>query len=230
MVLNHMKRLYELIQKNLSFDKVSELFGKQLSKDQLPLITISREKGSGGRPIAHLVAKKLGYPWKVYHEEIVNEIVEKTHLETQLVKEVDEANIPLIDEIVADFFGRRYLNLSGYYKELIKILSTIGHRGHAVIVGRGADYLFPHALKIRIICEMDQRIKWMREFEKITRDEAVRRIDESDKKRIEFVETVFKHDPRKAHHYDLVVRTGTSLSIEDAADLIVRLAKRRFGI
>jgi cytidylate kinase len=225
-----MKRLYELIQKNLSFDKVSELFGKQLSKDQLPLITISREKGSGGRPIAHLVAKKLGYPWKVYHEEIVNEIVEKTHLETQLVKEVDEANIPLIDEIVADFFGRRYLNLSGYYKELIKILSTIGHRGHAVIVGRGADYLFPHALKIRIICEMDQRIKWMREFEKITRDEAVRRIDESDKKRIEFVETVFKHDPRKAHHYDLVVRTGTSLSIEDAADLIVRLAKRRFGI
>ncbi len=225
-----MRRLYDLIQKNLSFDKVSELFRKQSLPNKLPLITISREKGSGGRPIAHLVAKKLGKSWEVYHEEIVNQIVEKTHLEKQLVKEVDEANIPLIDEIVADFFGRRYLNLSEYYKQLLKILSTIGHRGYAIIVGRGADYLFPHALKVRIICEMDQRIKWMMEFEDLSKKEAVLKIEESDKKRIEFVENVFKHDPRKAHHYDLVIRTGPSLSIEDAADLIARLAKRRFGI
>ncbi len=225
-----MKKLYELIQKNLSFSRVSDLFRQKPSVQKLPLITISREKGSGGRLIAHLVAKKLGKPWEIYHKEIVNQIVEKTHLEKQLVKEVDEANIPLIEEIVADFFGRRYLNLSGYYKQLLKILSTIGHRGYAIVVGRGADYLFPHALKVRIICEMDQRIKWMMEFEKISKKEAMLKIEESDKKRAEFVQTVFQHDPRKAHHYDLVIRTGPNLSIEDAADLIVRIAKRRFKI
>jgi cytidylate kinase len=224
-----MKRLYQLIQKNLSFSRISDLFQDQ-SKQELPLITISREKGSGGRPIAHLVEKKLGNPWKVFHEQIVNKIVDETHLEKRLVKEVDEANIPFIDEIVADFFGKRYLNLSGYYKELVKILSTIGHRGHAIIVGRGADYLFPHALKVRIICEMPQRIKWMMEFEKISEKEAVQRIEDSDEKRIEFVRTVFQHDPRKAHHYDIVIRTGQNLSIEDAADLIVRMAKRRFKL
>lgn len=225
-----MKRLYELIQRNFLFSRVSDLFNQKSSSSELPLITISREKGSGGRPIAHLVGKKLGNSWKVYHEEIVNRIVEETHLEKELVKEVDEANIPFIDEIVADFFGKRYLNLSGYYKELVKILSTIGNRGYAIIVGRGADYLFPHALKIRIICEMDQRIKWMMEFEKISKKEAIQRINDSDEKRFEFIETVFRHDPRKAHHYDLVIRTGQNLSIEDAADLIVRAAKRRFKV
>lgn len=77
---------------------------------------------------------------------------------------------------------------------------------------------------------MPQRIKWMMEFEKISEKEAVQRIEDSDEKRIEFVRTVFQHDPRKAHHYDIVIRTGQNLSIEDAADLIVRMAKRRFKL
>lgn len=225
-----MKKLYELIQKNLSFSRVSDLFSQKSPPEELPLVTISREKGSGGRPIAHLIAKKLGKPWRVFHEEILNQIVEQTHLERELVKEVDEANIPLIDEIIADFFGKRYLNLSNYYRELVKILSTIGNRGCAIIVGRGADYLFPHALKVRTICEMAQRIKWMMEYEKISEKEAVKRIEESDRKRVEFIKTLYQHDPRKAHHYDLVIRTGPNLSIEDAADVIVKMVKRRFGI
>lgn len=223
-----MKKLYELIQKNLSLLRVGDLFYKQPQIKQLPLITISREKGSGGRPIAYIVAKKLREPWKVYHQEIVDQIVEETHLEKQLVKEVDEANVPLIDEIVADFLGKRYLSRGNYYRKLVKILSAIGNRGHAIIVGRGADYLFPDALKVRIICEMNQRIQWIMEFEKVSKKEAVRRIEESDRKRIEFIKTLYHHDPRKAHHYDLVIRTNANLSIENAADLIVLMAKKRF--
>lgn len=225
-----MKKFYELIQKNLSFSRVADLFYQKSSIQKLPLITISREKGSGGRMIAHCVAKKLGKPWKVYHQEIVDQIVEETHLEKQLVKEVDETNIPLIDEIVANFFGKRYLSRGSYYRKLVKILSTIGNRGYAIIVGRGADYLLPYALKIRIICKMSQRIQWLMEFEKISEKEAVKRIEESDQKRIEFIKTLYHHDPRKAHHYNLVIRTDQNLSIEDAADLIVMMARRRFKI
>lgn len=225
-----MKKLYELIQKNLSFSRIADLFYQKSSVQKLPLITISREKGSGGRMIAHRVAKKLGKPWKVYHQEIVDQIVEETHLEKQLVKEVDEANIPLINEIVANFFGKRYLSRGSYYRKLVQILSTIGNRGYAIIVGRGADYLLPYALKVRIICEMGQRIQWLMEFEKISEKEAINRIKESDQKRVEFIKALYQHDPRKAHHYNLVIRTDQNLSIEDAADLIVMMAKRRFKI
>ncbi len=51
-----------------------------------------------------------------------------------------------------------------------------------------------------------------------------------DEERIDFIKTVYNHDPRKAHHYDLVIRIGPNLSIEDAADLIVHLAKKRFKL
>src|SRR3989344_1034734 len=215
-----MKRLFELINKNIFVNLLTGRKRVLSMRRELPLITISREMGSGGRPIAYLVEKKLGPPWKVFHNEIIEEIAKEVHLEKKLVNEIDEKKIPMIEEVIGDFFGKRYLSLSKYYKHLVKILATIGHRGYAVIVGRGGNYLFPQALNVRTICETNQRIKWEMEYEHLTKSQAIRRIEESDKKRYEFEKAVFNHDLRKAHHYDLVIRTGPRLGIEDAADLI----------
>lgn len=226
-----MKKFYELVQRNLLSLRGAGIFKKHFfSEGHLPLITISREMGSGGRPIAFLVAKELGHTWVVYHREIVEEIAKKTNLEKRLISEVDENTMSLVEELIADVFGKRYLTLTNYQKHLAKILSTIGNRGFTIIVGRGAHYLFPHALKVRIISEMEQRIKWEIEYEHIIRSEAVKRIEESDNKRYEFERTMYGHDPKKAHHYDLVIRTGQNLSIENAAEIITQLAKRRFKL
>src|SRR3989338_5283562 len=207
-----MKRLFELINKNILKEFFSEKTHLIPTEKELPIITISREMGSGGRPIANLVVKTLGKPWKLFHREIIEEISKESQMEKKLIKEVDENKIPLIDELVADFFVKRYLNLSNYYKNLVKVLSTVGHRGYVIIMGRGAQYLFPQALNVRIICETDQRIKWLIEYEKI----------------IDFEKAIYGHDPRKAHHYDLVIRTGPEISIEDAADIIVFAARKKF--
>lgn len=77
---------------------------------------------------------------------------------------------------------------------------------------------------------MEQRIKWCMEYDKLTREKAIEWLKKLDEERINFIKEVYNHDPRKAHHYDLVIKIGPNLSIEDAADLIVRLAKRRFKI
>lgn len=223
-----MKKLFQLINKNLASLRFGP-FKKALIK-QLPIITISREKGSGGRLIAYLVAKKLGKKWRVYHKDLIEKIAKQGHMEKALIKEIDERRIGLIDELIGDIFGKRYTSLNAYYKSLVKVLSTIAQRGNAVIIGRGSEYLLPQALKTRIISEMEQRIKWEMEFEKLNRRQAVERINRSDQARTDFIKTLFKHDQRKAHHYDLVIRTGPNLSLEDAAELIVRAAKRRFKI
>ncbi|MDH7475885.1 MAG: cytidylate kinase-like family protein [Microgenomates group bacterium] len=225
-----MKKFFDLINKNLFQSSHFPFWQKKIANKELPIITISREAGSGGKIIANKVAQKLGSPWKVYHKEIVNQIAKEAKLEKELISEVDEKHIPLIDEIIFDVFGKRYLSLSTYYKHLIKILSTIANRGYAIIVGRGGEYLLPSALKIRIICEMEQRIKWMMQFEKLTKQQAIERINLMDKKRNEFIKSIYGHDARKAHHYDLVIRTGKNLSLDDATDLIVALAKRRFKL
>ena len=225
-----MKRLFELINKNIIQELIFARKKEVTIHQDMPIITISREMGSGGRPIAQMVVKKLGKSWKLFHKDLIDDIANESKLERKLVKEVDEHRIPLIDEIVGDFFGKRYLTLSNYYKHLVKTLSVIGQRGYAVIMGRGAHYLFPDALNVRIICEMNQRIKWEMEYESLTRSQAVNRIEASDKQRYDFERTLYNHDIRKAHHYDLVIRTGPNLSIKNAADLIVFMAKRRFKL
>jgi cytidylate kinase len=221
-----MKKLFQLVNKNFFGLRPEKL----LAKKHRPVITISREKGSGGRLIAYLVVKKLGKPWKVFHKEIIDEIAKQAHLEKDLIREVDEKKIPVVEEIIDDVFGKRYISLNKYYKHLVKILSTIGQRGHAIVIGRGANFLYPNALKIRIICDMEERIAWIMKDYKIKRVEAIEIIEESDETRSDFVKALFHHDQKKAHHYDLVIRTSKKLTLEDAADIIVKTAKRRFNL
>ncbi len=227
-----MPALWELIEKNLAALKFENFIvpkQKQI-RSEPPIITISREMGAGGHPIAKLVVKKLGKPWKLYHKNLIDQIARSSKLQKELIKQVDEQKRAMVEELIYHILGKRYLTLSHYYKHLVKTLAVIGKRGYAVIVGRGANFILKNAFKVRIICDMEQRIKWEMEFEKISRAEAIRRIKKSDEERYKFVKTLFNHDIRKAHHYDLVIKTGEDLSINDAADVIVLLAKRKFNL
>lgn len=223
-----MKRLFELINKNLEGTFLHHSGLHQNST--LPMITISRERGSGGRPIAYLLAKKLGNPWQVYHKDIVEEIAHETSLDPDLVKQLDESRRSVINEILDNFFGKKMLTMNAYYKHLLHILATIGTKGYAVVIGRGANFLFPNALKVRIVSDMPTRIQSMMKYEHISAKEAKKSIDDSDRERNDFTQVLFQHDQRKAHHYDVVIRTGKDIDIEEATDVIVYLAKKKFHL
>jgi cytidylate kinase len=165
-----MKRLFELINKNLEGTAL-HLLHKQ-KNSPFSIITISRERGSGGRPIAYLVAKKLKSPWKVYHKDIVDEIARETSLDNEVIAQLDEHQSNVIKETINTIFGKQILTMNAYYKHLLHILATIGMRGNAIIIGRGANFLFPNALKIRIISSMEDRIQAMVKYEHITPKEA----------------------------------------------------------
>jgi cytidylate kinase len=223
-----MRKIFEIINQNLS--RLQFFKNKRSQSSVLPVITISREKRAGGRTIAYMVAKKLGRPWKVYDKEIIDEIAKKEKLEKKLIEEIDEKRLSAVDQLINDFFGKRYLSLTRYYKSLVKVISEIAHRGYAIIVGRGADYLIPHALKIRILGDMEHRINIAMKYDKLSREKAIEFLKKCDQERDEFIKSLYHHDPKKAHHYDLVIKIGPNLSLEDATDLIVRLAKKRFKL
>jgi cytidylate kinase len=223
-----MKRLFELINRNLEGATLHRAADHK--NGTLPIITISRERGSGGRPIAYLLAKKLGWAWKVYHKDIVEEIAHETALDPELVEQLDEHQSSAIKELLNTVFGKQFLSMNAFYKHLLHILASIGTRGHAVIIGRGANFLFPHALKVRIVSRMEDRVQAMIKYEHISAREAKKQIEDSDKERTDFTLALFQHDPRKAHHYDLVIRTGKEIDVEVAAETILLLAKKRFKI
>lgn len=186
--------------------------------------------GSGGKSTANLIALQLGKTWKVYDHELIDKIAKDKSLEEELIKSIDQKRLPLADIITTKTFGKRFSHLSGYQRHLIRVMTLVGLKGYTIILGRGANFLFPHALNIRMICQLDQRITWQMTYEHISRPEAIKRIEESDIERKEFVEALFNHNHSKAYHYDLVIRTGTDITIEDATNIIIDLAKRKFKI
>lgn len=223
-----MKKLFELINRN--FENTFLLHSSHYKNSTLPIITISRERGSGGRPISYLVAKKLGNPWQVYHKDIVDEIASETSLDPELIKQLDESKGSVVQELLNTIFGKKMLTMNAYYKHLLHILASIGSKGYAIIIGRGANFLFPNALKVRIVSDMQFREQSMMKYEHISLKEARKQIADSDRERNEFSVSLFQHDQRKAHHYDVVVRTSGHINIEEAADVIVYLAKKKFNL
>ena len=151
-------------------------------------------------------------------------------MEEKLAQSVDSKKLPLLDIIIAKTFGKRFPHLSGYQRHLVKVMTLVGLKGYTIILGRGGNFLFPQALNIRMICRMDQRIVWQMTYENISRPEAIKRIEESDIERKDFVHSLFNHNHCKAYHYDLAIRTGSEVTIEDAANIIIDLAKRKFKI
>lgn len=219
-----MEKFYKIFQNKFFPSKKSS----QQSNGPLPLITISREMGSGGKSVANLIASYLGKPWMVYDHEQIDKIAKNKQLEAKLAHSIDPKKLPLADIIIAKTFGKRFPHLSGYQRHLIRAMTLVGLKGYTIILGRGGNFLFPQALNIRMICQFDQRITWQMTYEHISRSEAVKRIQESDKERKEFVHSLFNHNHCKAYHYDLAIRTGSDITIEDAANTIIGLARRKF--
>lgn len=220
-----MKRLFELINRNIEGSTLRALSRTQNSK--FSIITISRELGSGGKPIAYLLAKKLGSPWQVFHKDIVEEIAHETALDSTLVEQLDEHHTSAVRSLIHSLFGKQMLTMNSYFKHLLHVLASIGTRGNAIIIGRGANFLFPTALKVRIISSMEDRIQSMVKYEHISAKEAKKQIEKSDQDRDIFIKELFQHDARKAHHYDIVIRTGKDIDVEAAVDVIVSLTKKR---
>jgi len=202
----------------------------KLVKGPLPIITISREMGSGGKAIANLVARRLGMPWEVFDQDDLNDLAKDALAEKKALKKISEEKIPLIDVIINKIFGRRFQNLSGYNRHLIRVMTIVGLAGNVVILGKGGNFLFNYALKVRVIANYEQRIEWEMTYEGIDRNEAIKRIDESDITRQKSIQELFNHDHKKPYHYDITIKTGPNLTIEDAADIIIDLVKRRFKI
>ena len=73
-----------------------------------PYITVSREPGSGGAPIAKLVAEKLGFT--LVDKQIVEEIAKSTKKRKEVIMAVDEKKRSAIDDIVHALLNEDYID------------------------------------------------------------------------------------------------------------------------
>lgn len=83
----------------------------------------------------------------------------------------------------------------------------------------------PHVLKVRIIADMDDRIRYMMEREHVaSEEEALKMVEQVDKARGKWGMTLYGIDIRDCRLYDLVISIER-VTPEDAADIICNTVK-----
>jgi cytidylate kinase len=192
-----------------------------------PFITISRESGSGGKPIAKAVAKKLGF--KIYDKEIIEMIAKKSKQRKSLIASLDEKDRGFVDDLVNSMLNPEYVSEETYIKNLFEVVLSVAHKGQCIILGRGSNFITSQygGLHVRLVAPFLVRAGYTAQYEGRSIYEARERVKEFDRERKEFIKKHFEKDPSNANFYDLVINT-TYYNIEQATNLILAAFKQKF--
>ncbi len=192
---------------------------------QPPVVTLSRNFGSNGGKIAELLAQRLQVP--CYGHSMIDELANKTQTTKKLLSLMDEKLPRPIDSFIYSLFVKPDQSVNGYYKNIIKTVLNISKSG-GVIIGRGARLIlaeFPHVFRLHIEGSRTACIKRVAQREAISKEEAKRKITETEKERSRFLKGLFKRHPNNRNYYDLVINTD-KIEPQLAVDIIINAMEK----
>ncbi len=178
----------------------------------MAIITISREMGSGGIPIAHRAAEKLGY--LLIDGEAIAKVAPDYGLSHEAMEKADEKPPPFVEKLDSQ------VEVNLFHIELIVLEFAL--KGNVIIYGRGGQDLLKEidsVFRVRIIAPYEDRVERWAEREWLDPDLARLLVRKSDQQRAGFIKYYFDRDWNDPLGYDLVLNTKR-LSEETAAKLI----------
>jgi len=205
-----------------------------------PVITFTRQYASGGSDIARLVAAALD--WTVIDNEFVDEVARRAGVPAAEVALHDERAPGLLERLArtlavaspemfmtAAAAPRVERDEGTIVKVTERVIAEAAAHGRVVLVGRGAQALLaqrPDALHVYVVASKPWRMKLAVERLGVDPAAAERVVDDTDRRRDQYVKTYYGRHRHEVVNYDLVVN-AERLGIEGAAQLIVAEARRR---
>lgn len=181
------------------------------------IITISRGSYSRGKEAAEKAAKELGY--QCVSRDILLEASEQFHIpEIKLVRAIHDAP-SVLDRFT---YGKeRYI---AYIRAaLLKCMQ----KDNVVYHGLAGHFFLqdiPHVLKVRVIADLEDRVKEEMKREGISAEDARYILKKDDDERRKWGLQLYGYDTRDSSLYDLVVHIKT-IRVRDAVDLILHAAR-----
>lgn len=223
-------RLIEQVMRTLNLQQKTASSFKNLTFrrgfDQ-PFVTVERDPGSGGRPIAKLLAQQLGFEF--YNDRLLTEIAKSAKITKDVVEQVDEKGRNMIQDLTQSLLNPEYVSDVVYMRALIRVILTLAYKGNVVILGRGANFILPEGkgLRVRVTAPYDVRLQRAIYYETKTFDQAKETINKIEKDRRDFINQYFQKDITDPNYYDLILNT-TFYNLADAAKIIERAFYRKF--
>ena len=209
----------------------------------MPVITISRQFGAAGVPVARVLAERLDLEF--LDRAIVAQVAVRSG--------IPETELEMYDERLPSFWQRVAAALTtsspevampaaAYAEQLShltshdrlvaitrSVIEEAAERGNVVIVGRGAAFVLgrrPGTLHVQLHGSVDARIRYLMSRveeipgEEIPDEKSLRALIASvDSARAGYVRSLFNADWLDARHYDLSLDTGR-LGVDKTVELV----------
>jgi cytidylate kinase len=191
---------------------------------RLPVITVSMEPGSGGSLVAEEVADRLGFDY--FHRDIIKGIAKSAKIRATVIETLENERLSGIEDFISSLYKNQYLYPGIYMEHLLKVVSTIANHGHAVIVGRGANFILPPEgrFSVRIMAPLEIRIQNVARAYKVPSEKAKKRVIRRESKRSAFIRQSYNADISDPENYDLTINTA-GMSIESAVEAVIGSVK-----
>lgn len=211
------------------------------------MITIGRQFGAGGEPVAQLVAKQLGA--HVLDRQLVGEVARRLEIPAEEVESQDEAPGSLLSRLLTALgsstvefsappevaaWAPPYADPAFDPRKAIlsitqQVIKEAARTDNAVIVGHGGAYVLrdhPGALHVFLMAPEAVRVKAVMNMFGGDEAEARKQVKQKDANRSAYVKQVYGHDWVHPSHYHLVIDTD-HFGFEGAAGLIVAAVRSK---
>lgn len=185
-------------------------------------IAVSREAGARGGSIAKRVGRKLG--WPVYDQDQL-EFMSQSESPSQGLPESAQA---WAESWLDNLIRHNSLSEDPAVVRLARLVIALAAQGEAILIGRGAGYLLPTAttLHVRVIAPKAERVGYMKQYLRLTDDEAAEEVLRRDAGRAEYLRKHLHLRAQDPYPHDLILNSAR-LGEETCADLIARAARAK---
>jgi len=207
----------------------------------MPMITISRQFGSGGSIIAARVAHELG--WPLLDNALAEAVPQRLGVTVDEVSARDE-RVPSLAERLANALAlgspesmpmlietQPRLTPEQLLEVTRRVVEEQVAQGPAVIVGRGAQLMLASrddGLHVLCYAPREALIRRVSERLGLDRDEAGRRVEQTNQNRVEYVRRHWNRPWLALDNYDLCINTG-AFGLDCAVGVVLDAARRKLG-
>lgn len=195
------------------------------------VITLQRQFGSLGRPIAKKMAEILDIEY--YDRDIVDKAAEMLNLPLSIVENEEESAKKITNRFSKMMFplGKSTTNTqTKIFEAQQNIIKFLAEKETCIIVGRCADFILSemeNAVHIYIYTPYEDRLKHCVNELELDEDEAKRMIYEVDRARDSYHKTFAGFLPDDKTHKDILI-DSSFLGVDGTAEYLAEAIRRRF--
>lgn len=193
------------------------------------IITIVREFGSMGRPIARRLSELLRIEF--YDRDIVEETARKMNLPVSVVSINEENQGSAYSRMRFPLGKSSREKQDEIFRVQSEIIRSLAKRESCVIVGRCSDYIlrdFENRLSICVYAPFEKRIENCVSSLGMDEETAMQMTVEVDKARRKYHKRYANYSPEDIKNKNLLI-DSSFFGIEGTARLIAEIAKSKFG-